>query len=111
MNLTAESGSANRNAKAWLVANSVGALLFLLLASLWWTEQELRGIPGASGGAPILWALTAVPVLLAFGFANLCALAWACIGRLRRGRWPMAWYALASIPIWVIVVVIDNAQH
>jgi hypothetical protein len=57
--------------KWWIVANLFGATIYTLLASLTWIEPELRGEEVARAGAAIVWASSALPVLIAFVVADL----------------------------------------
>jgi hypothetical protein len=91
-----------------LVLNVVLAAAYLGVASLWWTEPEVRDIPGASAGAPVLWAFTAVPIFLLAVAANLGLLAWTWR---RRGLSAVPKPALAALVLWVGVLAIDFTRH
>jgi hypothetical protein len=101
-----------RTTAIWLAANVVGASVFLFVASSYsWVEPELAQYPGASGGMPIVWALSALPVFGAFLLLNVGAFLWACVARMKRGLWPFAWASWASVPIWLVALVVDNLHH
>lgn len=90
---------------ALIVANAVGIVLYLVLASRGWrVSQEHAMIPVA--GEPFVWAL-ALPVLGLFFVANL---AWAGVlvrhRKSKRGLW---W--LLTLGIWLIAVCVDFAHH
>ena len=97
--------------KIILAINAIGALIFLFVASRFWVESELAGIPGASGGAPIIWFLVTVPIILFFVLSNFGVVAWAFIVRRKRGVWPVSNFIWLSIPIWLSALVIDNLHH
>jgi hypothetical protein len=92
----------------YLALNVALAAAYLGLASISWTEPELRDYPGASGGAPIVWGLTAVPVFLLALLANLGVLAWAWrggrIGAVAKPAWAVA-------ALWLCALAIDFAHH
>jgi hypothetical protein len=67
----------------WLIFNAAALGVFLVLASRTWLEPELRGISGANGGAGVVWALTALPVL--FG-TFLLDLIWFASRQIRRSK-------------------------
>lgn len=73
----------------YLILNVMGALLFLAVASKTWIEPEVADIPGASGGAGIVWFLSAVPIFVLFVLLDSCFLLGACLYRVRHCRWPI----------------------
>ncbi|NKF24802.1 hypothetical protein, partial [Solimonas marina] len=94
---------------AWLVFNVLGIAVFLVVASYSWIEPELAHIPGASGGAPIVWALTALPILAAFALLNIAAVVWFAIARKLLN--PISRAAIASIALWVVAFIVDGLHH
>jgi hypothetical protein len=95
----------------WAIANLAGVFAFLMLAYPTWIEPELKDYPGASGGAGVVWALTALPVFLGFFFANLI---WAGLATYEaskgRGRTPMI-LASATLVAWIAAFIFDGAHH
>ena len=55
----------------WLLCNAIGAAAYLWLSSQIWIEPELRGQDVARSGDAMLWATTALPVLVVSILANL----------------------------------------
>jgi len=95
----------------WLLANVVVAGAFLGVASFSWIEPELADYPGASGGAAVVWFMTAVPLLLVSGIGNLGVLAWGGVRRHRAGAWPFGVGAWLIPLIWLAVLLLDNSRH
>ena len=96
---------------AWLLANVAGVITFLKLASASWIEPELSNVPGASGGAFLVWGMTALPVFAVFTLANLL---WAGMGLaegLRRQRWTGEALALVVLAAWLAAFVFDGLHH
>jgi len=94
-----------------LFANLLFATAFLLVASRTWIEPELAHIPGASGGAGLVWFVTAVPVLAMATLLNLGVLLWCCVKRARSGAWPATRVAWLIVLVWVSVLAFDNWHH
>jgi hypothetical protein len=103
--------SPSRVSIVWLAANLLVAGAFLVVASHTWIEPELAEVPGASGGAGVVWFLTAVPVFAIATLLNLGALVWCCIARLRRGAWPATWLSWLVVLVWVVALLFDNSRH
>lgn len=105
-------GSYKTRTKALAITNVVAVLCYLIAASLSWVEPELADVPGASGGAPFVWFLLAVPVFLLSVLSNFIGLSWALIYRWRRGQpyfyWPV-WIFI--IILWVAAVALDYSRH
>jgi hypothetical protein len=96
---------------AWLAINALGAGIFLTVASSFWTEPEVAGLPGASGGAAIGWFFLAVPVFCLFVLLHIGVIVWASLVRRKRGKWPISNLFWASLPIWLLALLVDNAHH
>jgi hypothetical protein len=96
---------------AWVACNALAAVLFLAVASISWTEPELADIPGASGGAPLVWFMTAVPVFLLSVVLNLCAGLWVILRRKRMGVWPVTAYSWLLVAIWLAALFYDGSRH
>jgi hypothetical protein len=88
-----------------------GAAIFLAVASISWIEPKLAKVPGASGGAGIVWGLSALPVFAVCTLLNLGALAWACMARRRQGAWPVSSLAWVSVFVWLAALALDNSRH
>ena len=103
--------AALRTERWWLVANAVGAVLFLYLASKTWIEPELRNIPGASVGNTISWSLTALLVALLFLLINFT---WLVRIILRAVR-DKAYLSLVVVSfvgvVWIATAYFDNLHH
>ena len=107
-----ESGSRSLSlAIVWLAINAFGAGVFLIVASTSWIEPELAHIPGAGGGAAFVWFSTAVPIFFFFVLLNIGVLMWPSILRRKQAWWPSSKLFWASLPIWLIVLVVDNMHH
>ena len=100
-----------RAAKLWVAANIVGAAAFLRLAAITWIEPELRHEQVARGGDAVVWASTALPVLISFLVLNLL---WATrvlvkvakTGALRTAA-PIALMGL----VWLGAILLDVAMR
>ncbi len=96
----------------WLAANVIGMGIFLRWSkSCCWIEPELKDVPGASGGAAIIWALGPLPVLLAFVLANF---AWGIIVENRsppERRWKSIVVPMVILSGWVASFAFDGLHH
>lgn len=88
--------------KWWLLANAAGAALYLWLASWTWIEPQLRGENPARSGDAFRWAITALPVLLAFAVANFV---W---GWRRHGAERTNYAELLIVALWALAVCADR---
>jgi len=95
----------------WIVTNIVVAGIFLLVASNTWVEPELADVPGASGGAGVVWFVTAVPVAAVATLLNFAALVWALVVRIKHGIWPANSAAWLGLLVWLAAIVFDNSRH
>jgi hypothetical protein len=95
----------------WLAANAVGVIAFLLSASQFWIEPELKDEPGANGGAAFGWIFWAAPIFAVFFVANLF---WLAVS-IRRIREPWSWlHAVTDLLLiagWWCAFGFDNAHH
>lgn len=111
MNPASDTLHQRRNTIAWVAANVVAVAFFLAMAAFSWIEPELAEVPGASGGAALVWFTTAVPIALAALILNLGVLAWVLVRRSRQGRWPVSRVAWLSVLLWVCALAVDNLRH
>ena len=91
---------------ALLLANVVGTIIYLLVASYGWAIPQERGWH-ATTGEPFIWALGVMPVWAVFSLLNL---SWGAIVAARR-QWRSGRLLLVTACVWVIAVVIDFAHH
>lgn len=104
-------GSTLLREKWWLLLNTISLLAFLVLASKTWIEPELKGVQAASGGAGVVWALTALPVLVGMILIDLVWFARAVIRAVKlQDRRPM-FVALATSAVWSLAVLYDQLRH
>ena len=103
--------AALRSEKWWLIANAAGIALFLYLASKTWIEPELKGLQVATGGAAVVWAFSALPVMLLFLLVDLV---WFGRASYRAVKYnaiaPLAVVFLAGAA-WVAAAYFDNIHH
>jgi hypothetical protein len=90
---------------ALMVANGVGIILYLVLASRGWRIPQEQGIIPATG-EPFVWVL-ALPVLGALLLANIV---WGGLllryRKSKRGQW---W--LLTVGVWLLTICVDFAHH
>lgn len=91
-----------------LVANALGAVLYLLGARHAWVipEENANGIHAITG-EPFVWGAFVLPVWSVFLVLNL---AWGSMILARR-RWLDGHMWLIAFLIWVIAVFIDFTHH
>ena len=111
MNSALTNNRSNVRTVWYLAVNTVGAFVFLLIASRSWIEPELADVRGASGGQGLVWFLTVAPVLLLFLLLNASTLVWAGVSRSRQRHWPLSKLSWLSIAIWLCALLVDNAHH
>ncbi len=97
--------------KWWSLANGLGVIAFLALASISWIEPELRGEAVATAGVAMVWGLTALPVLVAFMLADLV---WLGLSISRSASWSdlrtmLPW--CITLAVWVLAFVFDGLHH
>ena len=104
-----KSGESLFDWKVW--SNLVGALLYLFVSMPLWAQHELKDTPGAGAGDPLIWALVALPILVAFFLLDVGIVVAATIRRLRVGRWGLP-VAFALVPlVWLGIVSLDFSMH
>lgn len=86
-----------------MAANIIGAAAYVWLSSLTWLEPELRGEDVARAGDAMVWAMTALPVLVGFALADLVWLI------RRAGTDQSRRPTLLAMLLWVVVVGICRA--
>ena len=90
---------------AFMVANAVGIVLYLRLASRGWRIPQEHGMVPVTG-EPFVWAL-ALPVLGAFVLADIV---WGgLILRARQSKRRLWWLVTAAV--WLLVIGIDFYRH
>lgn len=100
-----------RSARFWVAANVVGAAAFLWLASKTWIEPELRHEEVARGGDAVLWAVTALPVLIAFLVLDLVWLTLPVVRLAKTQAWPSASPLAATALLWLGAIFVDLAMR
>ncbi len=89
-----------------LVANIIGAVIYVLWASHSWVIPRERGLHAATG-EPFVWALYVLPVWASFSAVDLI---WGVLIVARR-QWRNGLEWLLSACIWFIAVLSDFAHH
>ncbi len=100
-----------RSARFWVAANIVGATAFLWLASKTWIEPQLRGEDVARGGDAVVWACTALPVLIAFLVLDGVWLTLVVVRLAKTQAWRSASPLAASAILWLGVICVDIAMR
>jgi hypothetical protein len=95
----------------WTLVNLAGIAAFLWLAVPTWIEPELANEPGANGGEGIVWATTALPVLLIFILLHFVFGLAVHRQRLQTGRWRGELLGSLTLLCWIAVIIFDNAHH
>jgi hypothetical protein len=89
-----------------LVANVIGAVIYVIVAGHGWAIPQERGLD-APTGEPFVWALYVMPIWPLFGVANLI---WGAVILFRK-RWRSGRLWLAAACIWLVAVTVDLAHH
>ena len=94
----------------WIVANTVGAAIFLYRVSMSWIDPATY-IPGTNGAAPFIWFAYAYPFFVAFGLAHLIAgpIALVILVRRKQSGWLVALMCTAAI--WTCALWFDGIHH
>ncbi len=95
----------------WVGANPIGVALFLRFAAQTWIEPELANEPGASGGASMVWGLSALPVFLIFMLAHFVVGFISGAQRQRSGSWRGEIFVGITILCWIAAFLFDSAHH
>ena len=93
---------------ALLMANVVGAVIYVVRASYSWAipQERAAGVHSVTG-EPLVWASAVVPICVLFFVLNMT---WGAF-ILARKHWRTGVLWLSTIPIWLVAVVIDFAHH
>jgi hypothetical protein len=95
----------------WVIANLIGAALFLHFAIQTWIEPELANEPGANGGEFMVWGLTALPIFLFSMLAHFLVGFLAHRQRGRTGSWRGEIFVGVTLTCWIVLFFYDNAHH
>lgn len=91
---------------ALLVANLLGAVVYVIRASPSWTIPQERGLHSMAG-EPFVWAGAVLPIIMGFAILNLSWAAYISLKKHRRG-----WYFWSmSAAAWLVAIWIDFAHH
>ena len=88
----------------FLVANGIGVVLYLILASRGWRLPEQSEIPIT--GEPMVWSL-ALPVLTVFFFADIV---WGVLILRSKESKRWLWWLVAAMG-WLIAIAVDFSHH
>jgi hypothetical protein len=91
---------------ALLLANLVGAIIYVFVASHSWAIPQEHGLHPTTG-EPFVWALYVLPIWALFSTLDLI---WGVVIASRK-QWRNGRFWLAAACIWVIAVTIDFAHH
>ena len=98
--------------RSLILLNAAVAAWYLWLGhSWWWIQPELQSIPGASGGAPVIWFIATAYIFGAMVLVDGAILGWHLHRVKRRKSKLLGAAALWAIPLWLVTVVIDFAHH
>ncbi len=91
-----------------LLANVTGAALFLRVSSFEWSDpREIAlGIASRNAGDPIIWGLTALPILALFA---LVILAWGIWLVCKKDK-ENSWFWIGSTVMWFAVLLFNSRQ-
>lgn len=109
MEITREDRAASISVKfldiALIVANAVGIVFYLVLASRGWRVSEEHGIIPVTG-EPFAWVL-ALPVLGVFLLVNIV---WGVLLLRHRNSKRGQWWIL-TVGVWLLTICVDFAHH
>jgi hypothetical protein len=94
-----------------VLANVLGAAIYLWFSVPLWAPAELANEPGAGVGDPIIWGFTALPTLALFVLVNFVWLLWAGTMFFVRRRWLVKIIYLAVPVLWVVTLFVDFSHH
>ena len=91
-----------------LVANFIGAVVYVAAASHGWVIQQEREVGlHAVTGEPYVWAGSVLPVCAVFFVLNLT---WGAFIVVRR-QWQSGLFWPLLLPIWLVAIASDFAHH
>jgi hypothetical protein len=97
-------------AKVWsmtlLIANVIGAAIYLLRSSPAWAIPEEKGL-NSTTGEPFVWFIGILPVIVIFSLINII---WGSI-IVKRHQWTGSRFWLLSAAIWLVAAGVDFAHH
>ena len=95
-----------------IVSNTVVAVAYLAVASkAWWIEPELADIPGARGGAPVIWFMASSYALAIVVLLNLGFLATHLYAYFKKRTSKLGISALTIPLLWIATVYVDFLHH
>jgi hypothetical protein len=89
-----------------LIANVIGAIIYLVRTSLSWAIPQEHGLVPITG-EPFIWFAGIVPVVIVFFPLNLIGGAHILLSR----KWQNGYFWLSSAAVWFVAVWIDFAHH
>ena len=89
-----------------LIANVIGAIIYLVRTSLSWAIPQEHGLVPIMG-KPFIWFAGIVPVVIVFFPLNLIGGAHILLSR----KWQNGYFWLSSAAVWFVAVWIDFAHH
>jgi hypothetical protein len=89
-----------------LVANAIGACVYVYRASPSWAIPQERGLVPTTG-EPFVWFIGVMPVVAVFFVLNLI---WGALILARR-QWGSGRFWLLAALIWLVAVSIDFIHH
>ena len=89
-----------------LLANIVGAVIYLIASSYSWALPQERGL-NAMTGEPFIWALGVLPIWALFFLLNLI---WGAMIAARK-HWRSGRLWLVTVCFWLVSVAVDFAHH
>jgi hypothetical protein len=94
-----------------VLANTLGAAVYLWFSVPLWAPAELANISGAGVGDPIIWGFTALPTFAFFLLLNLVWLIWAGTSFFLRRKWPIKIIYLLVPLLWGVTLYVDFSHH
>jgi hypothetical protein len=91
---------------AFMAANAVGIVLYLVRASLSWRIPREHGMVPITG-EPFVWALAVVPVLGVFLLADIV---WGVLLLRDRESKRRLWWLITTV-VWLVAIGIDFSRH
>jgi hypothetical protein len=91
---------------AFMAANAVGIVLYLVRVSLIWRIPQERGMVPVTG-EPFVWAAGALPVLGVFLLADIV---WGGLLLRDRESKRRLWWLITAV-VWLVAIGIDFSRH